>query len=55
MIDVQVLRATVASTIVGAFWMTVMQSLAGPPLGGWHLASLRWGTFLRTEPALRDL
>lgn len=29
--------------------------LSGRPLGGWHLASLRWGTFLRTEPALRDL
>lgn len=39
MIDVQVLRATVASTIVGAFRMTVMQSLADAPLvgGTWHL------------------
>lgn len=55
MIDVQVLRATVASTIVRCFLDDCDAVLSGRPLGGWHLASLRWGTFLRTEPALRDL
>ena len=55
MFDVQVLRATVASRCFSDDCDAVLCILSGHPLGGWHLASLRWGTFLRTETALRDL